>query len=299
MTTLETAILKTVAYFDIFDYPLTTFEIWQYLEQKTTLSEVITILQNSTLPLEKKFGFFFLPGRIELVAIRQERYRISDKKIKKLKRRLYLIQWLPGIELICLANNIGTHNLRRQSDNDLFIITRQGRLWTTKLWATLILALTHLRPTTKHNTDRLCLSFLIDDSALDLSSCRLETDAYFTYWLAGLVPLYGNQNLYKKLLNTNQWFSDALPNWSLVNNQPSYRFHKKITTSLPPKILKNFFETAAKYFHGKLMAKDLQTLANKNKQVIITDHILKLHTFDRRTYFQTEYDKRLTNLGLI
>ncbi len=299
MTTLETAIVKTIAYFDIFDYPLTTFEIWQYLEQKTTLREVKDTLSNPSLPLERSFGFFFLPGRSEIITLRQERYRISNKKIKKLQRRLRLIQWLPGVRLICLANTIGTHNLRQQSDNDLLIITANNQLWSVKLLATALLEIFDLRPTEKDSTDTLCLSFLIDESALNISHCRLETDLYFTYWLAGLIPLYGDPHIYQNLLIANPWLTQALPNWSISNNEPIYRLQKKIFSSHCDNIFKHFFEQSAKYIHKHIMAKNLQILANKNQQVIMTDHILKLHTSDRRVYFQTEHQKRLINLGLV
>lgn len=299
MTTLETAIVKTIAYFDIFDYPLTAFEVWQYLEQKTTLREVKDTLSNPSLPLERSFGFFFLPGRSEIITLRQERYRISDKKIKKLQRRLRLIQWLPGVRLICLANTIGTHNLRQQSDNDLLIITGNNQLWSVKLLATVVLEIFHLRPTEKNSTDTLCLSFLIDESALNTSHCRLETDLYFTYWLAGLIPLYGDPHIYKNLLIANPWLTQALPNWSINNNEPIYRLQKKTFSSHRDTKFKHFFEQLAQYIHKHIMAKNLQALANKNQQVIMTDHILKLHTSDRRIYFQTEHHKRLINLGLV
>lgn len=298
MSQLEVAILKTVAYFDIFDYPLTSFEIWQYLEIRTTLLEVEKILQSHTLSLEEKFGFFFLPNRQGIVDTRQERYRVTDKKIKKLKRRLRLIQWLPGIRLICLANSIGAHNLRRQSDSDLFIVTRSGYLWWVKLWATIILQFTGLRPTATRSTDTLCLSFLVDDSALDLSRCRLKHDRYFTYWLSCLTPLYGDLVVYQELFTSNSWLQAELPNWSMPNNQPLYRLKLKKTTAASPNHLQHWLEKQAQILQRRIMSPTLRTSANQTTQVIVTDHILKLHTSDRRDYFQTEFNKRLSALSL-
>lgn len=296
MSTLEAAILKTVAYFDIFDYSLTSFEVWQYLEEKTTLSEVENILQSKTLPLKEKYGFFFLPKRESIVSIRQERYRVTEQKIKKLKRRLHLIQWLPGIRLICVANSIGAHNLRQQSDSDLFIITRTGYLWWVKLWATIILQVTRLRPTASRSADTLCLSFLVDDNNLDLSMCRLKQDRYFTYWLTGLTPLYGDASLYEELCVANGWLKTELPNWSVPNATSAYRFKSKQTSTVQPSAFQQWLERQSQTLQRRIMSPQLQALANHDTQVIITDHILKLHTSDRRPYFQTEFSKRLSKL---
>ncbi len=297
MSSLSQAIIKTVAYFDIFDYPLSVFEIWQYLPEASRLIEVAKTLETNTLPLETKDGFVFLPGRAELITIRRQRYLEADTKIKKAKRRLALLQWLPGIQLICLANIIGSHNLRASSDTDLFIITKTNRLWFVKFCATIILKTFGLRPTATKNKDQLCLSFLVDDSALDLSICQVENDFYFTYWLAGLLPLYGSSKIFKKLIKANSWLKIRLPNWCIANNQPRYYFQEQSKNSSSFQAF-NIVEKFLKKFQERFMSTAIKILANQNKQVIINDHILKLHTVDRREYFKTEYIKRLTQSGI-
>lgn len=297
MSSLSQAIIKTVAYFDIFDYPLSTFEIWQYLPVTASLNEVIETIETNTLPLERKDGFVFLAGRSELITIRRQRYLEADKKIVKAKRRLRLIRWLPGIQLICLANIIGSHNLRASSDTDLFIITKTNRLWFVKVSATIILKILGLRPTATKSKDQLCLSFLVDDSALDLSLCQVEDDFYFTYWLSGLLPLYGSSEIFNTLITANSWLQNKLPNWQIPNNQPRYYFEEKSTSRTTFKTF-NILERIAKKIQERLMSPTIKKLANQNKQVIINDHILKLHTIDRREYFKSEYNKRLHQCGI-
>lgn len=297
MSSLSQAIIKTVAYFDIFDYPLSTFEIWQYLSEKASLNEVIENIETNSLPLETKDGFVFLPGRAGLITVRRQRYLEADKKIKKAKHRLTLIQWLPGVQLICLANIIGSHNLRASSDTDLFIITKTNRLWLVKFCATIILKIFGLRPTATKNKDQLCLSFLIDDSALDLSLCQVENDYYFTYWLAGLLPLYGNSKIFEKLIEANSWLENKLPNWQTPNSQPRYYFQEQSKNNATIEIF-NILERFSKKIQKHIMSPNLRKLANHSKQVIINDHMLKLHTIDRREYFKSEYIKRLEQCGI-
>ena len=70
---LKEAILKAIAFFDRFDYPLTPFEIWTFCGVKCELSEILEALNNGNLPLETKYGFYFLNNRNEIVDIRQRR----------------------------------------------------------------------------------------------------------------------------------------------------------------------------------------------------------------------------------
>ena len=63
---LENAILKTLAFFDIFDYPLTLVEIykWLYLpdsKNKYQLSDILDVLESGILEMriERQNGFYF------------------------------------------------------------------------------------------------------------------------------------------------------------------------------------------------------------------------------------------------
>ncbi|MBU1662979.1 hypothetical protein KKE25_00090, partial [Patescibacteria group bacterium] len=49
-TKLKKAIIKMIVFFDIFDYPLTILEIWQNLEIKCELIEIMAVLENKIQP---------------------------------------------------------------------------------------------------------------------------------------------------------------------------------------------------------------------------------------------------------
>lgn len=287
------ALRSTVAFFDIFDYPLTAFEAWQYLPLPASLGTVETALADPAARLERSGGFIALPGRLEkLAAERRRRYPATDRKIKKARRLIRLFSWLPWIRLICLANTIGAHNLRPSGDIDLFIVTKPGRLWLTKLFATSIIQLAGLRPRPGHSADTLCLSFLVDESALDLSAFRSTDDLYFSYWVADLVPLYGDSAVYEKLIAANSWLREALPNWTTACAEQRLRFTaaaKKMDwlSWLAP------LERSARRFQEKIMSPAIKSIANLDTRVVINDHVLKLHTVDRRGYFKAEHAKRL------
>lgn len=289
------ALLSTIAFFDIFDYPLTSFEAWQFLPAPASLLDIEAALKDSP-GIEKGEGFFALPGRLaETAQERRKRYIATDAKIKKARRLIRLFSWLPWVRLICLANTIGTHNLRPGGDIDLFIVTKPGRLWLTKLFATAFTQLAGLRPRPGHIADTLCLSFLVDETALNLASFRSADDLYFTYWVAGLVPLYGNPAVYEKLIAANTWLKDALPNWTTACAEPRLRFTLAAKKSDWLAWLAAL-EKPARRLQEKIMSPTIKQIANLDSRVVISDHVLKLHTVDRREYFKAEHTRRLTRI---
>ncbi|MEK7072331.1 MAG: hypothetical protein AAB969_02065 [Patescibacteria group bacterium] len=127
---LEKSILSTICYFDIFDYPLTLLEVWQWLftdspiNQKVDLLTVKKTLEDSQYLNDKlsfKDGFYFLKNRDDIVLTRLKRYVISGNKNKIAKHGVGALKFLPFIKLVGLCNNSGNNNIRADSDIDLFI----------------------------------------------------------------------------------------------------------------------------------------------------------------------------------
>lgn len=290
---IEKAIKETLARFDVFDFPLTDFELWQFLNIKISYKDLRDFLKDNKLI--QKEGFYFLENREGLIATRQNRYREANKKVALAYKRIKLISWLPWIKLICLANIIGPHNLKRESDLDLFIVTKDNRLWLTKLIATVLVALMHWRPTEQHSADKLCLSFLVDETSLDLNDCLInEDDWYFSYWLAGLRPLYGDEATYQKLLLENAWLNKNLPNWQSPYLKIQKFFNKKPISKKSFAIF-NIFEKMSKRINYFLMSEEIKTKANKTTEVIVSDNRLKLHTLDRRLEIFKRAEEKLNS----
>ena len=133
---LEKAIVSAVAYFDIFDFPLTFFEIWQnlYFEkegcQKFSLTDVSgklneLIKQNV---VEKKDGFYFFSGRAEIIKTRLDRYKLAEKKYHLALKIAKIFSFIPFVKLTAICNSLAYANSRRGSDIDFFIVTREKRI---------------------------------------------------------------------------------------------------------------------------------------------------------------------------
>ncbi|MCX6743503.1 MAG: hypothetical protein NT116_04670, partial [Candidatus Parcubacteria bacterium] len=152
---LELFILNTIIYFDLFDYPLTGQEIWQYLYTEGMqggnfrLLEIEDCLKNSEMMqklVTAERGFYFLKGREEIINIRLQRYNIAAKKYKLALRVIRLFKLLPFIKLVAVCNSLAFSNAKEESDIDFFIIVTKGRLWSVRLVLICLITILGLRP---------------------------------------------------------------------------------------------------------------------------------------------------------
>ncbi len=298
---IKEAIIKTVAFFDLFDFPLTVMEIWKFLEVKCDLEEVIKILDQLLITdLENRNGYYFLPGRSSILIIRQERYRSSDRKFKKALKIAKIFRLFPWVKMIAVGNIIGAHNMKDGSDIDFFIITQPERVWLVRFFCASIAKALDVRPAIGRMRDNICLSFYISEKNLDLHRFLLPEikDLYFTYWLAGLTPIYNREDVYNQLISANSWLNKALPNWEpsagnyqrmIDNNFWSFIF-------LPIDWFFAIFEPLAKKYQLSILPEQIRSVMNQDNKVVVNDRVLKLHVNDRREMFSQNYQKKINEI---
>ncbi len=106
MYRLSKDILDTVTYYDVFDYPLSAFEIWKHLltlqeegVRPSSYLEVYAALRHETgrgTLLEDR-GFYCLSGREGLATLRIRKEKISAAKLRRIKRLARLIRLFPYV----------------------------------------------------------------------------------------------------------------------------------------------------------------------------------------------------------
>ncbi len=181
---IKEAIIEVIAFFDLFDYPLTSWEIWIFGNwkfgdnqvNKVKYQDVINVLEGEKLNniVEQKNGFYFFAGRENIIKTRMARYNYTDKKIKRALRVAKLFKFIPWIKIIAVSNIIGSHNLKKKSDIDFFIITEPGRIWITRFFCAGLMELLGLRPKEGDEQDKICLSFFVSEEAMDLQGLMLS-----------------------------------------------------------------------------------------------------------------------------
>lgn len=281
---LKEAIVKVIAFFDLFEYPLTAYEIWENLDEKVKLVKISDILEQEKDLIAEKDGFYFLNGRAEVITTRQKRYNYSYRKIKIARYFVRLFSFCPFVRVIAIANSLGQYNLRDGSDIDFFIVTAAHRLWISRLYCTGLAKILNSRPTAKIKKDKICLSFYVSEDHLDIDDLRLSgSDPYFDYWRRNLILLYNKKRTYEKFLVANG-------------------LSTKIKLSFPAGqsarlgLFLNFLENIAKKIQLKIMPVALAAVMNNSDGVVVNDSILKLYREDRRRDYAEKYGKKINEI---
>jgi len=300
---IRRAIVETIAFFDLFLFPLTVNEILKYLKVKSDYLEVLNTLDSLVREeiIEEAEGLYFLKGSQKNIKERKSRYNYSDRKFKiaiKISKYFRLIPW---IRLIAVVNIIGRDNLRDNSDIDIFIIAEKNKLWLTRFFAVLIAKLMNVRPRLGNTRDKICLSFFLSEDNLDLDTVRgKNNDLYFSHWLLNLAPIYSRENSYEKLMEGNRKILNEFPNF----------YPEKISSKRELLIFDNSFykknwdllfgglENKIKRFQLEIMPRNLLDLAPQKKGVIISENIIKLHLNDRREEFLKKYNEKVSKIKI-
>lgn len=296
---LEKSIVKTVAYFDVFNFPLTTLEIWKWLyrpREKYTLQQVREILCNSpwlTSRLSLQEGFFSLKNRDNIYLLRKQNNNWAERKFRKTVNMVKIFRFLPFVKMVAVCNNLSYSNSRDASDIDLFIITKKHQIWLARFYCLLILKFLRLRPSEEDHRDKFCLTFFIDESYLNLQKIMLgEHDVHFIYWFAQFLPIYDPDNLYPKLLTENSWRQKYLPNVfpnEFINKvEPIWlaNFFGKIMGFLSqPPYLAAWLYNRTRHLQIKIIDRNMQAMVNIDTRVIINEQMLKFHSNDRRDQY--------------
>ena len=304
---LKQAIIRALAFFDLFDHPLTAEELYRFLWQAPRISynDFVEMCEIRNLRnYEKRFGFYFLPGREAIVETRRVRTVDNDAKLKIAGRAAKILRWVPFARAVFLCNNVAFNTADSDSDIDVLIIAKQGRIWITRLLATLLLSLFRLRRTKTKITNRICLSFYLSDRHLNLSDIAIgEPDIYLIYWLAQLTPLYDPDNLMASLISANRWVEKFLSN---VWDNRSAQIALKSVQSAPT--LRRMFEIAWQGVYGNLVesqAKEIQLAKMRRNvgsaqnagdtRVVVNDEMLKFHENDRRGEYRERWGERIND----
>jgi hypothetical protein len=199
---IRQSIQHTLAYADVFDYPLTAAEIHRYLMEVTAPAEAVAqTLANHPDLWEQKDGFYTLPGRSEIVAIRQRRLQNASRLWPYALTFGRLIARLPFVRMIGVTGALAMNNIEGRDDIDYLIVTTPGRLWLTRA-----LVLTYGRIASLYRIT-LCPNYLISLRALAFT----DQTSFTAHELAQMIPLAGME-LYDEIRRRNTWMLKFLPN---------------------------------------------------------------------------------------
>ena len=213
---MEKAILKTLIYANIFDYPLKGYEIHKWLIGKqVSLRQIEKALDklNQNKKTKRKKGYFFLLRRDGLVRKREQREKHSRKFLIKAKFCVWFLKIIPWIKLIGISGGLAMNNAGKTDDIDLILITSKNRLWLTRFLIIGILDFLRVRRKVKMKGNqvagKLCINLLLEEDNLE----QKNKDIYTAHEVLQMKILWERDGIYSKYLDDNSWAFKFLPNW--------------------------------------------------------------------------------------
>ncbi len=209
--TLKQAIVATLAYHDIFTYPLTSQQTHSYLIQKATLDSVEENLKDLQTKKQvfSKNDYLYLKGRGAIVKTRESRLRNSASKLKRANFYASIIKFIPSVQLVALTGALSMQNSDREDDIDIMVITSKNTLWTTRLLVNLALLNYKRKPGEPHTKNKACLNIFLSENSLRVSTQNL----YTAHEVAQVKPIWQRGNIYQHFTKANSWVKRYLPNW--------------------------------------------------------------------------------------
>lgn len=218
---------------------------------------------------------------------------LERKLWARARRYVRFLRFVPFLRMVAVCNNLSFSKVNKESDIDLFIIAKSGRLFTVRFFSILILHILGVRLYGNKIRQRFCLSFFVDDSALDLSKIAIHRDIYLAFWVKSLVPIL-DDGVSNELLDSNNWVKEYFENnGDFQLNRERQMSNKSVLRGFLSFVLRGKIGNALERFLAKWQKeraiKKARNVVGENVSLIIEDHILKFHHHDRRRDFSAKW----------
>jgi hypothetical protein len=273
----ELAVLRSVIYASLFDYPLTLGQLCATLvEVPADEGTVAGWWRDSRFlraAVEHRDGWYFPAGRGDLIATRARREALSRDLLDGERRLLSLVSNMPFVRMVAVSGSLAHLNAEGSADLDLFVITAPHRVWSVTV---AVLVIARLRGWRR----RMCLNYVISERALSIE----PADLFSANQIIHLRPTAGH-DVFARFLEANPFVRELYPNFAISAGvstpgaQPATRRHaieRLLSATLAPVI-----ERAARALYGWHLRRRSATWRSHD-QVRLEPECLKLHTTSHR-----------------
>jgi hypothetical protein len=198
------SLLKALAYYDIFHYPLTKDEIRQFMDRDISAESLeISLDQLQESGVIYHYGDFYSLQANPLLAHRRKQGNArAGKLLIRARKNGRFLSKFPFVKTVAVSGSLSKNFADDKADIDFFIITKSNRLWIARTIMHLFKKLTFLAGK-QHG---FCMNYFIDESALELSDKNIFT----AIEIKTLVPVYGQETL-NHFFMANNWSDNFLP----------------------------------------------------------------------------------------
>ena len=303
MNKIQKAIIRTLAYFDIFDYPLKFDEVHRFLffERCSVFDlkgEADALVKSGKI---FKIGdFLLLKNSHESIAKRHGGMRKALRMWKVARFMSHVIKRFPYVKAVFVSGALAKLCVDKDTDIDFFIVTEPKRLW---LCRTLMIAFKKVFLLNRKKF--FCVNYFITSDHLEIEDKNIFTAVE----IATLKPVFGI-NTYFEFMHKNSWIKNYLPNFrneKLELKPISER--KSVVQALVEKTagLMNGRKAILDKIDGYLMKKwswvwkvRYPELTDEQRDLMFRcrPYVSKAHPGDFQTFVLSEYERRVKMFGI-
>lgn len=284
------ALLCTLAYADIFDYPLTEEEIRHWLVGEES---------RLTVPMRSKYidrhkTYFFLHGRKSIVAIRNRRHLCAKKKWKHAQYVCKALQIIPTIELVGVTGGLAMNNVDKSDDIDLFFIVKDGSIWISRFLAVLVVSIIAKRrkPRSEEVEDAFCLNMFVSISGMSVPES--DRSLYTSHEVLQMKPVWSRSGVYQSFIRRNSWVERYIP--AAYARAISHEDAGVKRVIFEP--VRAFFANVLRVCEPFVKGVQLQYMKKRRTTETISDTIIRFHPNDAKTWVYSALKTRLDSLGV-
>ncbi len=210
---LDRSILKCIAYFNVFQHPITATEVYRFLDVEIefeTLERQLSVLASEGVVKQYEIYYGLKDvQRLSTLRVQYEEHAIQHHTIALINGGRILN--LPFVSGVCISGSLSKGVMKKDADIDYFIIGKHGRVWLAKFFIK-----TYKYLFLNNSKEYFCTNYFISDQDLIIK----EKNLYTATELATLIPLDSDQH-YSNLLESNLWWRSYFPNYTIETSRLS------------------------------------------------------------------------------
>jgi hypothetical protein len=219
LTSLQQDIVRALAYFDVFLYPLTKEQVYAYLPRNSVtiqqLEKDLKDLVRAGLLQENAGCYFFADRSATVAATRREDERRAATMLKRAFWISLFLKQIPFVRAVFITGSLSKNVASPSSDVDFMIVTAPNRLWISKM------ILTGFRRIFFFNTIKyFCFNLFVTEKGFAFP----EKNVFNAIEIATTQVVW-NEAAHEKFCSANPWVHMFLPNWS--KNHQGFRLLRR------------------------------------------------------------------------
>lgn len=292
---IDKAVLRTLAYFDVFSYPLTIEELYKFVSIKTSKFDIQESLASliSNNVVYKKLDFYSISESEVVFEDRNIDNQSAANSMPVAIERARHIKKYPFVKDVLISGSLSKGVMKDNSDFDYFIVAAAKRIWICKFFLKMYKFIF-----LKNSRDQFCMNYFISEDDLFIS----EQNIFTAIELTTLIPVDGTH--YKdELLRINSWVKKILPQAYELQDENSNSSSRDLTRieKLLNGRIGDLLDRGIKSFNtlrNNLKYSDLKQSEDYELMTRGTDTQIKVHNSNHQRVILNKYQSRLKEFEL-